>query len=455
MPKTQYRRITMALSVLILIAAQHLYAGNQTDSLKPLQTGDKMPDIYLGTLLNYKGSGVSINDFRGKLLILDVWSLGCGSCIAAFPKMEALQKEFDDKIQIITVTSNSPVQLEAFFSKTTSKARMTTLPSIIQDSVIRLLFPHKYVPHHIWIAADGTVLAITNGSNASSKTIAALLNGERPAMNPKIDLDRNFFKEHYLWEFANGKAPNPVLYHSILIRFIDSIAAANTIIEETDSLPGTFRRCIPNTSMASLFKYAYNDTRKRDDKNYYDNNRIEWNLKNMAVHFPPADNSLMDEWKKEHYFSYEQILPIKMADQSWLLMQQDLNRYFEGLYGVSAAVKLKKVKCYILVGNGNKNMITKGGRREHYYPKSTEEPVHRFTNYPFKSVRNVIASEFATILLEGSNPFINETDFNGNVDFLLDTSQKNIESLKRQLNYYGFDIIEDYRTINMLVIEER
>src|SRR5258705_5959636 len=58
-----------------------------------LTIGDKVPDIVFENVLNYKNKKAKLSDFKGKLVILDIWSVGCISCIESFPKLEALQKQ--------------------------------------------------------------------------------------------------------------------------------------------------------------------------------------------------------------------------------------------------------------------------------------------------------------------------------------------------------------------------
>jgi len=71
--------------------------------VRELKVGDVVPDITFQKVLNYKSSTARLSDFRGKLVILDIWSVWCSSCIAGFPKLEKLQEKYNDKIQILLV----------------------------------------------------------------------------------------------------------------------------------------------------------------------------------------------------------------------------------------------------------------------------------------------------------------------------------------------------------------
>lgn len=62
----------------------------QSTSILPLTIGDKVPDIVLNHVINYKAGDIKLSDFKGKLVILDFWSSWCGACIALFPHMDSL-----------------------------------------------------------------------------------------------------------------------------------------------------------------------------------------------------------------------------------------------------------------------------------------------------------------------------------------------------------------------------
>src|SRR6185436_14027231 len=97
------------------------YIGiTQTPKYGSLRIGDLVPDVAVSNVLNYPGGKVRLSDFRGKVVILDFWNTGCAPCIAAMPKMQHLQEQFDDKIQILLVDwQNSTEQVQQLFKKNT------------------------------------------------------------------------------------------------------------------------------------------------------------------------------------------------------------------------------------------------------------------------------------------------------------------------------------------------
>ena len=59
--------------------------------LKPLLKGNKAPDF---ELLGINMEKITLEDFKGKYLFIDVWSTTCAPCIREFPVMEKLKQEF-------------------------------------------------------------------------------------------------------------------------------------------------------------------------------------------------------------------------------------------------------------------------------------------------------------------------------------------------------------------------
>lgn len=59
-----------------------------------LLPGKDAPD-FSGTALDNKN--YSLNDFKGKIILIDVWATWCKPCIESFPAVQSLQKAFKDK----------------------------------------------------------------------------------------------------------------------------------------------------------------------------------------------------------------------------------------------------------------------------------------------------------------------------------------------------------------------
>src|SRR5438309_1226849 len=99
--KQRYFYLLIALGLIQSVAlAQPKTSG---DDFNYPEIGKPCPDFTLNEIYNYPKSKASLQDFKGKWLILDFWSRGCTACIQSFPKLNELTKEFKDKVQIVLV----------------------------------------------------------------------------------------------------------------------------------------------------------------------------------------------------------------------------------------------------------------------------------------------------------------------------------------------------------------
>jgi thiol-disulfide isomerase/thioredoxin len=60
----------------------------------------------------------SLSKYRGKLVLLEFWIKNCGYCVAAVPKLNAMNKQYADKdLQILAInTEDTPNAINSFVS---------------------------------------------------------------------------------------------------------------------------------------------------------------------------------------------------------------------------------------------------------------------------------------------------------------------------------------------------
>lgn len=55
------------------------------------------------TLKDVNGNEVALSNFKGQNMFIEAWVSSCDHCIASIPKVKQIQKDFGDKIKVITV----------------------------------------------------------------------------------------------------------------------------------------------------------------------------------------------------------------------------------------------------------------------------------------------------------------------------------------------------------------
>ena len=68
-----------------------------------VNVGDQMVD---GDLYDVKGNLHHLSEFKGKYILLDFWSQGCGPCLQSLPEMEEVAKLYKDQMEVVSICSD-------------------------------------------------------------------------------------------------------------------------------------------------------------------------------------------------------------------------------------------------------------------------------------------------------------------------------------------------------------
>lgn len=71
------------------------------------KTGSLAPDFTLNDLC---GKKVTLSQFRGKVVILNFWSIWCGPCLAEMPSLNKLYLEFKGKGLVVLAIAEDPAE---------------------------------------------------------------------------------------------------------------------------------------------------------------------------------------------------------------------------------------------------------------------------------------------------------------------------------------------------------
>ncbi|WP_103664325.1 TlpA family protein disulfide reductase [Gracilimonas amylolytica] len=63
--------------------------------------------IWNATFYDLEGNEVSIQDYSGKVVMVDFWETWCSPCLQVFPAMDSLQKEYSDDFVMLAVNLNN------------------------------------------------------------------------------------------------------------------------------------------------------------------------------------------------------------------------------------------------------------------------------------------------------------------------------------------------------------
>ncbi|MBL1411514.1 TlpA family protein disulfide reductase [Sphingobacterium faecale] len=329
---------------------------------KALQIGDKMPDFEFA-IQNYEQSTAKISDFKGKLVFFDFWSTYCSSCIAGFPRMEKLQKEFGDKIIIILVNIRETQDEVAARLKTRKSIapELTRMPSIIDEQVFAQLFPHQFAGNYVWIDPEGVLRLNTSLSkNIHAKKIQEVLDGKEISFLTSGQVYGLADDEPTLLKIINQTNPNGSDIYSFFAPVnLDYYPMGGQKLNQIDTVLKTVRNTFINRRVAELYSYALLGSLEQDwksnvygpNQNYYKINRFSFEVKDIFKY----DNWIIpkyqqtDEYVIHSLYCYEQVLPQTVSTkQASQYMKEDLDRYFGIRYGSKVTIEENEIPCYYL-----------------------------------------------------------------------------------------------------------
>lgn len=100
---------TLVVSVVLLLAGGAFVATHALrDELFPVTLGSTAPRFEAATL-DVPAATRTLDDYRGKVVLLNVWATWCGPCIVEMPTLQALHEGFkDDDLEVVAVSIDQP-----------------------------------------------------------------------------------------------------------------------------------------------------------------------------------------------------------------------------------------------------------------------------------------------------------------------------------------------------------
>jgi cytochrome c biogenesis protein CcmG, thiol:disulfide interchange protein DsbE len=140
--------------VAVLGAALVIVSSNAGDRTTAVTVGKAAPEFEARALT---GAKKSIADYRGKVVLLNIWATWCGPCRAEMPSIQALHAAFAAKgLSVVAVSVDDDgqgPQIEAF-----GKEFGLTF-ELLHDApgAIQQIYQTAGVPESFVIARDGTI----------------------------------------------------------------------------------------------------------------------------------------------------------------------------------------------------------------------------------------------------------------------------------------------------------
>ncbi|MGB3106973.1 TlpA family protein disulfide reductase [Sphingobacterium siyangense] len=288
--------------------------------IKPLEIGDTIPDelwqMSFPVVNDPNGKlAIKLEDYKdNKLIILDFWATWCGSCIANMPRTHKMESEIDG-IKFIPITFE-PKDKSAAFIKTNHITDSLNIYSIVEDKKLSKYFPHKYLPHYVWISTDGVIRAVTEGRQVTFENINRMLtspNQTKLAKMEEMDKNRAFL-------LSDDVIDRGLEYYSI---FLKGMRPEYTLKFFQRSKNGIINgRCHTNATLKSMYAMATYELLWQKGLifntdtdiiiNVKEPEKLDFRLTGIDKHNPDRQ-SIKYKWEEDNVYSYDVILPLEKA----------------------------------------------------------------------------------------------------------------------------------------------
>lgn len=433
---------------------------------KALRIGDKVPNIVMKKVFNYPGGQARLSDFTGKHILLDFWARNCGSCIGAFPKMERLQKEYSDKIQILAVcTYNTLEALNIFepgFPKNSASVniRTTTLPLVFNSEEMVDFFPHSSEPYLVWIDQSGIIRAMIDSWDINNNTIDTMLAGNYSAYPLASSFKRiergkfaDSFYDYYnnaypILKEGNGRNIDKVVYvkrsmqnsleYVVLAKLGNALGASACTIQDSTTGQIIGERALYN-SLIDLFRYAH----------AIDDQQLVMVESAHPERYYKPNSGIVSNWLRDHLYSYEVFARTKQVRRA--LMEEALQDYFKN---INANIERRKIKCLVL---------RRTSQRDKLKTRYPNKPIKHDTSGALLALQNgrysyvVTKLQYYNLTIHQNKalPIFDETGFPKNYPIDIELKNlKDITGLKDQLKRYDLSLEETEREKEVLVLKD-
>lgn len=432
--------------IIMLLLSVRVFGQSTVDSpTQGLKIGDKIPNLTVVMLNKGEHQSYKIQDlYEHGLLIMNFWATWCVPCVSEQPRLNQLLAANQNSLRLLSISNESRAQLDAYLSRHPGLDQMAF---ITDDQEWSKIFPHRIIPHNIWIDKTGTVRAITDDSEITQSAIANFLKGNVKMVIKEEDLT-------FDWRKPLSIAENALLKKSTFAPFNKKINAGIARPDFQKPVTRLFAWNRPKTELLWASLFPERPIQKRDYK------LVKVHVKDPSgFYFPKYTDTLnwmqqhkadFEEWAQKNLYTYELVFNSNVDKNTFY---QTMANEVQNFFSVDAQIKNRPTECWIL--------RTDRKNRKPAKSSYTDKKPFKFSakNVTDKAVfLDEIVDELNKIW-EEEPPIINETKIEYPIDLNLSfgetTEEGRVKIFFEYLNTLGISVSKGMRQQPNLVITGR
>ena len=162
--KTRGSLIACALLFALALAVSGCVRPASSSETGALEIGRPAPAF---NLANLDGRKVSLDQFKGKVVMLDFWATWCGPCRMTMPLLENLQKEYANTIILLAINLQEPGDIVKDYMRQHNLHSQVLLD---EEGAVGQTYGAEAIPMQVLIDKQGIVRDVMTGFNPRMAT---------------------------------------------------------------------------------------------------------------------------------------------------------------------------------------------------------------------------------------------------------------------------------------------
>lgn len=125
--------------------------------------GEKAAD---GDLFDLQGNVHHLSDFRGKPVLIDFWSRGCGPCIIALPEMKEISKKYEGRLVLVSLSIDNKTNWE--IASRHHDITWWNLNDLKGNHGLYAKYNSGSIPRYVFLSSEGEVIEMWSGYRKGS-----------------------------------------------------------------------------------------------------------------------------------------------------------------------------------------------------------------------------------------------------------------------------------------------